>query len=238
MKNWKKISIFLALTLTLWGCAPKESVEENSKETRVSTEEKKPEKDGDVVKEIKTGSKDHQVTTKITKTEDGKTIEKEIQTPGGTKKVTRQVGEKASTDYSEVTLSLDEALKGFYGEFPDAKLYEFSLDTDYGAYVYKLKGKQGDQKMELKLNPSTGEVLEKEQKSDPVDDAVIDLNQCLKPEELIDKLRGEVGELPIEEWTYKDKHGRAIFEVEFQSDRGSLEYRLDAHTGEILERDN
>lgn len=181
------------------------------------------------------GQENPAVTDTIGQTPSTGVTDKEDKTPNSTS----PDQEDKATTYEDITLTFSDAFSIYTEKFPNTKVKKVELDTDYGAYVYKVEGYDGAKEYEIKMHPISGEILKEEIEND--DDnhhGELTLGHTDKVEEIIKMALSEAGENAlIKEVTLKDKKDRVEVEVEIDKDgAGDIEYTYDID-GTLIEID-
>lgn len=137
----------------------------------------------------------------------------------------------------EFKISLDDAVKKFKEEFKADEIEVSSLefDEDNGKYAYDIKGFNGNDEYEAKIDADSGEVLSKEQdKEDDSDDKkAIDLTKIKDAKDAIKKaLENNKGFVKSYELDVNDE-GKTVYEIDVV---GGDDVELDAETLDIIQK--
>lgn len=137
----------------------------------------------------------------------------------------------------EFKISLDDAVKKFKEEFKADEIEVSSLefDEDNGKYAYDIKGFNGNDEYEAKIDADSGEILSKEQdKEDDSDDKkAIDLTKIKDAKEAIKKaLENNKGFVKSYELDVNDE-GKTVYEIDVV---GGDDVELDAETLDIIQK--
>lgn len=137
----------------------------------------------------------------------------------------------------EFKISLDDAVKKFKEEFKAEEIEVSSLefDEDNGKYAYDIKGFNGNDEYEAKIDADSGEILSKEQdKEDDADDKkAIDFTKIKDAKEAIKKaLENNKGFVKSYELDVNDQ-GKTIYEIDVV---GGDDVELDAETLDIIQK--
>ena len=137
----------------------------------------------------------------------------------------------------EFKISLDDAVKKFKEEFKAEEIEVSSLefDEDNGKYAYDIKGFNGNDEYEAKIDADSGEILSKEQDSedDSNDQKAIDFAKVKDAKEAIDKaLENNKGFVKSYELDVNDE-GKTIYEIDVV---GGDDVELDAETLDIIQK--
>lgn len=137
----------------------------------------------------------------------------------------------------EFKISLDDAVKKFKEEFKADEIEVSSLefDEDNGKYAYDIKGFNGNDEYEAKIDADSGEILSKEQdkEDDSSDKKAIDFTKIKDAKEAIKKaLENNKGFVKSYELDVNDE-GKTIYEIDVV-DGDDVE--LDAETLDIIQK--
>ncbi len=137
----------------------------------------------------------------------------------------------------EFKISLDDAVKKFKEEFKADEIEVSSLefDEDNGKYAYDIKGFNGNDEYEAKIDADSGEILSKEQdkEDDSSDKKAIDFTKIKDSKEAIKKaLENNKGFVKSYELDVNDQ-GKTIYEIDVV---GGDDVELDAETLDIIQK--
>ena len=137
----------------------------------------------------------------------------------------------------EFKISLDDAVKKFKEEFKADEIEVSSLefDEDNGKYAYDIKGFNGNDEYEAKIDADSGEILSKEQdkEDDSSDKKAIDFTKIKDSKEAIKKaLENNKGFVKSYELDVNDE-GKTIYEIDVV---GGDDVELDAETLDIIQK--
>lgn len=137
----------------------------------------------------------------------------------------------------EFKISLDDAVKKFKEEFKADEIEVSSLefDEDNGKYAYDIKGFNGNDEYEAKIDADSGEILSKEQdkENDSSDKKAIDFTKIKDAKEAIKKaLENNRGFVKSYELDVNDQ-GKTIYEIDVV---GGDDVELDAETLNIIQK--
>ena len=137
----------------------------------------------------------------------------------------------------EFKISLDDAVKKFKEEFKADEIEVSSLefDEDNGKYAYDIKGFNGNDEYEAKIDADSGEILSKEQdkEDDSSDKKAIALTKIKDAKEAIKKaLENNKGFVKSYELDVNDQ-GKTIYEIDVV---GGDDVELDAETLDIIQK--
>lgn len=155
-----------------------------------------------------------------------------------TSSVTEDTGvvDDTNTDTeTEGTLTLQDAVAVYMGEYPDAQIQTVDFDEDSGKWTYEITGVSEDREYEVEIDAVSGEVL-KVDEDNVDDDAYIAFDAIITPEEAIEIATTALAEEAVMEgWELDVDDNRTKYDVEFQADNQDVS--VDAETGEVLEID-
>lgn len=144
-------------------------------------------------------------------------------------------------DVKEEEINEIMAFDMFVDKYPNVKVTEVELDTDYGDYYYKIEGYLDGQEYKMKFMQSNGEViLDEVEKDDDDNDIEITKSHVEKVKDLVDKTMAEADASGmLDEWSLETDNNRLVLEVEVDQKNGSdIEITYDLDSGDIIKRDN
>lgn len=141
----------------------------------------------------------------------------------------------------EVAMNMEDAVKIFHEQnFGDASADSFNfdklkveiLDKDI---IYSIEGFKDNKEYQLKIN-NNGKILEEKiEDDDDKKKLAIDFTKIISGEDAWEKaLEGQSEGTKVKEYELKIEDGKAVYEVELNNDKA---VRIDATTGEVIERD-
>lgn len=141
----------------------------------------------------------------------------------------------------EVAMNMEDAVKIFHEHnFGDASADSFNfdklkveiLDKDI---IYSIEGFKDGKEYQLKIN-NNGEILEEEIEDDDDNKKLaIDLTKIISGVDAWEKaLEGEARDVKVKEYELKIEDNKTVYEVELDNGK---DVKIDATTGEIIERD-
>ena len=137
----------------------------------------------------------------------------------------------------EFKISLDDAVKKFKEEFKadEIEISSLEFDEDNGKYAYDIKGFNGNDEYEAKIDADSGEILSKEQdkEDDSSDKKAIDFTKIKDAKEAIKKaLENNKGFVKSYELDVNDG-GKTVYEIDVV---GGDDVELDAETLDIIQK--
>lgn len=137
----------------------------------------------------------------------------------------------------EFKISLDDAVKKFKEEFKvdEIEVSSLEFDEDNGKYAYDIKGFNGNDEYEAKIDADSGEILSKEQdkENDADDKKAIDFTKIKDAKEAIKKaLENNKGFVKSYELDVNDQ-GKTVYEIDVV---GGDDVELDAETLDIIQK--
>ena len=137
----------------------------------------------------------------------------------------------------EFKISLDDAVKKFKEEFEteEIEISAIEFDEDNGKYAYDIKGFNGNDEYEAKIDADSGEILSKEQdkEDDSSDKKAIDFTKIKDSKEAIKKaLENNKGFVKSYELDVNDE-GKTVYEIDVV---GGDDVELDAETLDIIQK--
>ena len=141
----------------------------------------------------------------------------------------------------EIAMNMEDAIKIFHEHnFGDASADSFNfdklkvevLDNDI---IYEIEGFKDGKKYQLKIN-SNGKILEENiEDDDDKKKLAIDFTKIISGADAWEKaLEGEARDVKVKEYELKIEDGKTVYEVKLDNGK---EVKIDAATGEIIERD-
>ena len=134
-----------------------------------------------------------------------------------------------------------EAFDKYMEKYPDTKVEEISLDTNFGSYVYKVEGYDEEKEYKLKISATDGSIVEEkiENNNDYKNDGEITKVHIEKIENLVSQALedGEKG-AKLDQWSLEIDNGTAILAVEIDlNGSDDIEYKYNVETGKLIEKD-
>ena len=154
-----------------------------------------------------------------------------------TSSVTEDAGfvENATT-VTKDTLSLEEVIAIYMGEYPNAQIQKVDFDKDFGDWTYEMTGVSENREYDVEINAVSGDII-KVDEDDIDDDAYLAFDSIITPEEAIEIAKTALADesAVLEGWELAVDNNRTEYDIEFEgSNRGVT---LDAETGEVIEID-
>ena len=153
----------------------------------------------------------------------------------------KKPNEEEKEKVPEFATNVDEALKIFHDHnFGDASADSFNfdkikveiLDKDI---IYSIEGFKDGKEYQLKIN-NNGKILEEKiEDDDGKKKLAIDFTKIISGEDAWEKsLEGEARDVKVKEYELKIEDGKVVYEIELDNGK---DVKIDATTGEIIERD-
>lgn len=150
----------------------------------------------------------------------------------------------ASQENGKRTVSVEDAIKAFQDTYPGADITSLELDTSFGKYFYKVEGVDDSKEYEIRVDGETKKI-EKEREESLDDDekngekrkdklALTDLLSIEKAASIAEK---EVGSGQATDWDLDQELGTTYWEVTVEDNGTETNVKMDARTGEILEKE-
>ncbi len=149
---------------------------------------------------------------------------------------------KATTTASEISVSLDEAIKAYQDTYPDSDITAIDLESSLGSYVYAIEGVDDSQEYEVKIDAASKEI--KKQKEEKLDadeqkgikrqEDQLDLTDLLSLDE-ISKIATKEAQGEAVEWGLDQELNTTYWDVKVQDAGKETDVKIDAKTGEVLE---
>lgn len=155
-----------------------------------------------------------------------------------TQKVTKLESQKiGSRGSDEVSLSTENVEKLVKDQYPSASGISVSLDRDDGYYIYEASLTDGDSRVELKLHPTTGEILEKDidySYITPASVSRIYSGSIISYEKAQTLALDHVSGAMVTDIDLDQESGTLVYEIELYKDGVEYDLILNAWTGEKL----
>ncbi|QCR33829.1 PepSY domain-containing protein [Lysinibacillus sp. SGAir0095] len=147
-----------------------------------------------------------------------------------------QTTSEISTNITEVTVSLQDAVAIFQESHPEAKIHSVDLDTSFGKYEYDVTGQEASTEYEMTIDAETKEVLKEETETEVDREGTLDFSKIIEPSAAIEFASSvpETNELIPESWSLEADNGIQSYTVNFEKGRSEVEVEVNAETGEIL----
>lgn len=221
MKN-KKILLILATALVLGACGNEGTKPaDQTKEDKPAVEEK--------VSEDKTSDSDDGVKD----VEDDKDEDEKVATNDE-----KNVREFKRSPIPEVDTSMEDAVEIFYDHFKDDSININSIKLDFfnESLDYVIEGFKDGEEYELRIAATNGVVVEeKTDKDDDIDEEALDLKNIITAKEAMEKaLEGQKEGAWVVEYELEIDDGKAVYDIDIEDGQ---DVKIDATTGEIIERD-
>lgn len=221
MKN-KKILLILATALVLGACGNEGTKPaDQTKEDKPAVEEK--------VSEDKTSDSDNGVKD----VEDAKDEDVKLATDDE-----KNVRKFKRSPIPEVDTSMEDAVEIFYDHFKDDSININSIKLDFfnESLDYVIEGFKDGEEYELRIAATNGVVIEeKTDKDDDIDEEALDLKNIITAKEAMEKaLEGQKEGAWVVEYELEIDDGKAVYDIDIEDGQ---DVKIDATTGEIIERD-
>lgn len=141
-----------------------------------------------------------------------------------------------ATTVTKDTLSLEEVIAIYMGEYPNAQIQKVDFDKDFGDWTYEMTGVSENREYNVEINAVSGDII-KVDEDDIDDDAYLAFDSIITPEEAIEIAKTALADesAVLEGWELAVDNNRTEYDIEFEgSNRGVT---LDAETGEVIEID-
>lgn len=153
----------------------------------------------------------------------------------------KDTSDKEKEKAPEVAMNMEDAIKIFHEHnFGDASADSFNfdkikveiLDKDI---IYEIEGFKDGKEYQLKIN-NNGKILEEEiEDDDDKKKLAIDFSKIISGVDAWEKaLEGQAEDVKVKEYELKIEDGKTVYEVKLDNDK---DVKIDATTGEIIERD-
>ena len=147
----------------------------------------------------------------------------------------------ATVRQGEITLTPMEAFDKYIEKYPNTKVEEISLDRNFGSYVYKVEGYDGEKEYKLKISAVDGSIVEEniEKDNDYKNKGEITKTYIEKIESLVSQALEDAGKgAELDQWSLEINDGIVILEVEIDlNGSDDIEYKYNVESGELIEKD-
>lgn len=178
----------------------------------------------------------------------GCSVDKKGQTVESTSQIKQEktTNSKSSTtnQSASISITLDQAIKAYNGQYPDTTIVSLELDKSLGNYYYKIEGVDDDKEYEISVNASDGSLKKEREESLDREDQngvkkkadAIDTKNVLSIDETSKLAEKETGKGKAMEWKLEQELGVTYWEVKVVDGSNDYEVKINAQTGEILEK--
>lgn len=127
----------------------------------------------------------------------------------------------------------------YKSKYPETKVKEIELESEYGFYIYEIEGYDDKHKYELKIHPLSGEILKEKTKRNKGIQGEITRNHIEKVASLVKSTLKDGGnEASLYEWEVEYEKGIPELEVEMiLAGQTILEYEYNLETGNLIEKE-
>lgn len=140
--------------------------------------------------------------------------------------------------YERVKITPSEALDIYMNKYPDTTVKELELELKSGRFIYEVEGYDDEQKYELKIDSTNGDILELEIKFFKGNYDQITREATDKIEALVNNALKEAGEgTALYEYELDIEDRRLELEVKMTLSNGQYaNYKYDLDTGEVIRK--
>lgn len=140
--------------------------------------------------------------------------------------------------YEDIKLTPLDAFDSYMEKYPNTKVKKVELDQDFGSYVYKVEGFDGEKEYELDIHPITGEIIKEDTDMEKDNDGEITKAHVEKVQKIVEGALKEAGEgAKLDQWTLEMEKGKVQVEVEIDKEGfDDVENTYDIE-GNLLEKD-
>lgn len=131
-------------------------------------------------------------------------------------------------------VSLEQAIDISDDETGGGTIYQVGMDWSDGAWVWQIDTEADGQEWELKINASTGDIMETDRDDDDDDERGLELESVIGHMEAMETAAAEASGR-VTEWELDWDDDRQEYTVDIDDD---IDVIIDAISGEILEVDN
>ncbi|GGC89440.1 PepSY domain-containing protein [Enterococcus wangshanyuanii] len=151
----------------------------------------------------------------------------------------------ATKNQVQVKVTLEDAVKAYQEAYPNTAITSLDLDPSFGTYYYEIKGVDDSKEYEVKINAETGELKkEREETLDREDqngvekaNEALDLNNLKSMDDISKIAVDSFGEGQAIEWSLERELSTTYWEVKVQSGNQEMSVKINAQTGDVLEKE-
>lgn len=156
---------------------------------------------------------------------------------------TTQSSVSQTTDGKEVSFSVEDAIATFQKNLPDVDITEIEFDQKLGKEVFEITGVDDNKEYEWVIDANNQEILEKESEALDAEEKEgqkrqekLNLKELISLSEASDIAVKEIGSGTAVDWQLDQELGQTYWEVKVKDGNRKIEVKLDAQSGEILEK--
>ncbi|WP_314062272.1 PepSY domain-containing protein [uncultured Vagococcus sp.] len=146
-----------------------------------------------------------------------------------------------------IKLTVTEVISAYEKAYPNTSITSIDLDTSFGAYYFEVQGVDDNKEYELKINAETGEETKEREENLDIDEKngvkkaedSLELNDIITLEDATAFASEALGVNPetATDWSLDREMTVTYWEVTFESGRSESSVKLDAKTGDVLEKE-
>ncbi len=146
---------------------------------------------------------------------------------------------------SQRKVSVEDAIKAYNEAYPNTSITSLDLDPSFGIYYYEVKGVDDSKEYEVKINAETGELKKEREETLDQDEQngvekkneALELKDILSIEDVSKIAEDSVGEGTANEWSLERDLSLTYWEVKVQTSNKEITVKINAQTGDILEKE-
>lgn len=153
----------------------------------------------------------------------------------------------AKNTFPAIKLTVAEVISAYEKAYPNTSITSIDLDTSFGVYYFEVQGVDDNKEYELKVNAETGEETKEREENLDTDEKngvkkaedSLELNDIITLEDATTFASEALGVNPdtATEWSLDREMAVTYWEVTFESSRSASSVKLDAKTGDVLEKE-
>lgn len=146
---------------------------------------------------------------------------------------------------SQRKVSVEDAIKAYNEAYPNTSITSLDLDPSFGIYYYEIKGVDDSKEYEFKINAETGELKKEREETLDQDEQngvekkneALELKGILSIEDVSKIAEDSVGEGTANEWSLERDLSLTYWEVKVQTGNKEMTVKINAQTGDVLEKE-
>lgn len=146
---------------------------------------------------------------------------------------------------SQRKVSVEDAIKAYNEAYPNTSITSLDLDPSFGIYYYEIKGVDDSKEYEVKINAETGELKKEREETLDQDEQngvekkneALELKDILSIEDVSKIAEDSVGEGTANEWSLERDLSLTYWEVKVQTGNKEMTVKINAQTGDVLEKE-
>ncbi|OJG92121.1 hypothetical protein RV15_GL003506 [Enterococcus silesiacus] len=184
-------------------------------------------------------------------TSNNKSLESNEKSQAGSETLSQSTTNESSikttdkANLSEIKVTVEEAIKAYEEAYPNTAITSLDLDTSFGSYYYEIQGVDDSKEYEVKINAATAkltkereETLDREEQNGvEKENKALDLKGLKSLEEASKIAQESAGQGEAVEWSLDRELSITYWEVKVRSGNDEISIKIDAQTGEVIEKE-